>query len=233
MAYGIDKKCIMVVAAHPDDEVLGCGGTIARLSDEGHDVYVTIMGEGVTSRSHENGVHEKKEIELLHSSCHRAGELIGAKDLFLLNLPDNCFDTLPLLEIVKKIENVFYRIKPNIIFTHHGGDLNIDHVIAHRATMTATRPIENCTVEDFYAFEIASSTEWSFQQFHPIFRPNVFFNIRETLDKKIEAMMCYASEVRSFPHPRSAEALRTNANRWGSVVGGECAEAFELIRSLK
>ncbi|MDP6808724.1 MAG: PIG-L family deacetylase, partial [Desulfobacterales bacterium] len=104
MAYGIDKKCIMVVAAHPDDEVLGCGGTIARLSDEGHDVYVTIMGEGVTSRSHENGVHEKKEIELLHSSCHRAGELIGAKDLFLLNLPDNCFDTLPLLEIVKKIE---------------------------------------------------------------------------------------------------------------------------------
>lgn len=223
---------ILVIAAHPDDEVLGCGGTISRLVKENQNVFITILGEGITSRYREWEQADERLTETLHADSRKVADLLGARDLFLYDLPDNRFDTVPLLSVVKIIEELVERIKPTVIYTHHGGDLNIDHAITHRAVLTATRPMVGTPVKDIFAFEVASSTEWSFQQFTPHFRPSVFFDIGGTIDKKIEAIKMYDSEVRSFPHPRSPEALKTCARRWGSVVGLQYAESFELIRSI-
>jgi len=158
--------------------------------------------------------------------------MLGAKGHFLYNFPDNRFDTVPLLDIVKTIENLIDKIKPEIIYTHHGGDLNIDHVITHRAVMTATRPVKNCPVKEIYAFEVPSSTEWAFCQFQPAFQPNVFVDITATLDLKIRMMQIYETEVRNYPHPRSPELLRATAIKSGSIAGLKSAECFRLIRSI-
>jgi len=224
---------ILVVAAHPDDEVLGCGGTISRLSGEGHELYALILGEGITSRHPERKQEDSPFIYSLQNSCRKSADSLGVKEVFFHQLPDNRFDTVPILDVIKIIEESVNRVEPKAIYTHHGGDLNIDHVITHRAVMTAVRPMKDCMVEDVYAFEIASSTEWSFQRFQPVFKPNVFMNIKDTIESKIAAMQYYENEIRLFPHPRSPEALRINARRWGSVIGVEYAEAFELIRSLR
>jgi LmbE family N-acetylglucosaminyl deacetylase len=224
---------ILVVAAHPDDEVLGCGGTIARLAKEGHDVYIAILGEGITSRYERREQADRGMVEALHARSREVADLLGAKDLFVYDLPDNRFDTVPLLDVVKVIEGLVKRFQPQVIYTHHGGDLNIDHVVVHRAVLTATRPIQGQSVLDVYAFEVPSSTEWSFQQFMPSFRPNVFVDITHTLDIKVQAMSLYDTEVRLFPHPRSPEAIRAIARQWGTVVGCEAAEPFELIRSVR
>jgi len=134
---------------------------------------------------------------------------------------------------VKIVEDLVSRIEPEIIYTHHAGDLNVDHGVIHRAVLTATRPVAGQTVREIYAFEVPSSTEWAFQRIEPSFRPNVFVDVTATLDAKIAAMECYESEARKFPHPRSPEALRAIAMRWGSVVGCDAAEAFELVRSVR
>jgi LmbE family N-acetylglucosaminyl deacetylase len=223
---------ILVVVAHPDDEILGCGGTIARLARERHDVFIAILGEGITSRTGRRGASGQKQVKALHKQSKQVAKLLGAKDLLLHHLPDNRFDTLPLLDIVKIIENLIVKLSPEIIYTHHGGDLNIDHVITHRAVLTATRPIAGCPVKRLYAFEVPSSTEWTFGHLEPAFHPNVFVDISTTLEIKIKALMVYESEVREFPHPRSIEALRSIARWWGSVVGVGAAEAFELIRDI-
>ncbi len=224
---------ILIIAAHPDDEVLGCGGTMARLSDEGHDVFVSILGEGITSRYTNRTEADQNAIDSLHACSHRVGELLGIKKVYMDRLPDNQFDTVPLLEIIKKIEKLIDTVQAEIVFTQHGGDLNIDHVVLHRAVMTATRPMKGRPVKKVCAYEVPSSSEWAFQQFAPAFRPSVFYDIEETLERKIQAMKLYESESNPFPHPRSSEALYAYAKRWGSVVGCQAAEAFELIWSLQ
>ena len=229
----IDRNKVLIVVAHPDDEVLGCGGTIARLTGEGHDVYVAILGEGITSRYEKREQTDQGIIKELQDRSRQASKSLGIKQLYLYDLPDNRFDTVPLLDIVKTVEELINRFQPQIVYTHHSGDLNIDHIITHRAVMTATRPVENCQVEEIYAFEVASSTEWAFGQFQPAFRPNVFVDISRTLETKIQAMQIYESETQPFPHPRSPEALRAIACCWGSVAGLEAAEAFELVRSIR
>jgi len=224
---------IIVVVAHPDDEVLGCGGTIANLSREGHDVYVAILGEGITSRYKNRNSVDLKLLETLKENCKAVAKLLGAKDIFLYGLPDNRFDTIPLLDIVKIIEELVECLQPQVVYTHHGGDLNIDHVIVNRAVLTATRPVKGQSVREVYAFEVPSSTEWSFQHFEPIFHPNVFVDISNTIETKIKALTYYDTEIRAFPHPRSSEGIRAIACRWGTAVGKEAVEAFELIRMIR
>jgi LmbE family N-acetylglucosaminyl deacetylase len=224
---------VLIIAAHPDDEVLGCGGTMARLASEGHEVYVMILGEGVTSRYVRREDAGAELLDDLHSCTHEAGKLLGVKDIFMFDLPDNRFDTVPLLEVIKLIEGVIERVRPAAIYAQHGGDLNIDHATVYRATLAATRPVPGSSVARVHAFEVASSTEWSFGQFAPAFQPNVFVDISATLDLKIRAMACYKDEIRPFPHPRSAEALRAIAQRWGSVAGVLAAEAFALVREIR
>lgn len=224
---------MLIVAAHPDDEVLGCGGTIARLAIEKNEVFIAILGEGITSRFIERNEADIKLIQALHDRSSQVAGFLGAKDLFLYSLPDNRFDTVPLLDIVRKIEGLIDKVKPSVIYTHFAGDLNIDHVITHRAVLTATRPIEGHPVKEIYAFEVPSSTEWAFGQYNGAFNPNVFVDISETLELKIKAMELYESESQHFPHPRSTEALKASAHYRGSAVGFEAAEAFELIRETR
>ena len=225
-------KNILAIAAHPDDEVLGCGATIARLASEGARVSILILANGLTSRMDFDESNEEILLKTHHDRAIRAGKLLGAVEVNLAGFPDQKMDLVPLLEITHTIEKEIQRIQPDTIFTHHGGDLNLDHAITFRATMTATRTLSGCTVKKVYAYEIPSSTEWSFQQFNPVFSPNTFYRIDQTIVRKIEAMQIYESETRPWPHPRSPEALVTLAKRWGSVTGQGLSEAFQLVRSI-
>ena len=223
----------LVVAAHPDDEVLGCGATAARLAAHGEDVVLAILGEGAVSRYSNPADADQQEVAALAADSRRAADVLGAKEVRLFGLPDNRFDTVALLDIVKLIEDVIADVSPQCIYTHHGGDLNIDHQMVFKATLAATRPVPGQGVTELYAFEVNSSTEWAFQRVHPVFRPSVFVDVSETLDVKVEALEAYSSEIRAFPHPRSPEAVRAAAQRWGSVVGVAAAEAFEPIRVIR
>lgn len=223
-------KRILVVAAHPDDEVLGCGGTIARMSREGHDITIAILGEGITARYPKPEKARRSLTAKLGENTRKAADLLGVKKVIAKTLPDNRFDTVPMLEIIKMIEEIIKKTSPQIIYTHHGGDLNIDHMIVNRAVLTATRPMTDFAVGEIYSFEVPSSTEWTFGQFRPAFKPNVFVEVSTSLEKKLAAMEIYESETRQFPHPRSREALIAIARRWGSVAGLQAAEAFELVR---
>lgn len=227
------KEKILVVAAHPDDEVLGCGATIKRFTKEGKDVYIAILGEGITSRYKKREDADTRSVNELKKKSQKVANYLGVKSLFSFDLPDNRFDTFGLLDIVKIIEGAIERVHPATIFTHHGSDLNIDHVITHRAVMTAARPASGCPVKDILLFEVASSTEWSFGQFKPVFNPNVFYEISKELDVKINAMKLYDTELREFPHPRSRETIIACARRWASVSGLKAAEAFVLLRSIR
>jgi LmbE family N-acetylglucosaminyl deacetylase len=225
------KDKVLVVAAHPDDEILGCGGTMARLVNEGCDVYTLILGTGIAGR-YENADEEKikGEVEGLKKQAFVANEAIGVKEVFFHDFPDNRLDTVALLDVVKVIERLKESIKPDIIFTHHAGDLNIDHQITYKAVLTAARPLAEETVREIYSFEVLSSTEWNY----PLsFSPNVFFDIADTIDGKMEAMGQYKSELRKFPHPRSIEAIESNAKVWGMKAGLKYAEAFECVRTIK
>ncbi len=224
----MNRQPVLIVAAHPDDEVLGCGGTIARLCGEGHDVHVVILGEGITSRGPDQDcATQLKDLETASSNACR---IMGACRPEMFNLPDNRFDTVPLLDIVRTIEGVVERIKPGAIFTHHPGDLNIDHVITSRAVLTATRPLPGQTVREVYLFEILSSTEWGFQKTGSAFKPNLFYAIEAQLPVKLDALRAYESEIRAFPHPRSEQAVIAAAQRWGSCIGHASAEPFEVAR---
>ena len=189
---------ILVVAAHPDDEVLGCGGTLAHTSDE-HDVHILILGEGITSRLDSRDEAEPRQIEQLRSDAQEAARLLGSRSLECGGLPDNRFDQVPLLDIVKMVEARVQALTPDTIYTHHPGDLNVDHGLTFRAVLTATRPEAEQPVRELLSFEIPSSTEWAFQRIVPTFRPNVFVDISRTIETKIAAMKCYESEARRAP----------------------------------
>jgi LmbE family N-acetylglucosaminyl deacetylase len=224
---------VSVIAAHPDDELLGCGGTAARLAHEGHLVSFAILGEGITSRQPQREAADREQVSALRTTSEQVANLLGAKKLSMHGLPDNRFDTLPLLEVVKIVEQVIEEWRPDVIYTHHCGDLNVDHQVVGRAVLTATRPMRGQCVRELYMFEVASSTEWAFQQLAPVFNPNVFVDISSTLSLKLEGMRAYECEIRRFPHPRSEEALRAIAQRWGSVAGCNAAEAFQAVRVLR
>ncbi len=227
----MSQKKIMVIAAHPDDEVLGCGGTISRLIEEGYDAYTLILGKGIGARfpTEEKKKEKNRYVNILIREMQNANKLMGVKKVYSFDLPDNKFDSMPLLDIVKKIEQVKKIVQPDIVFTHYKKDLNIDHKITYEAVITASRPLEDETVKTIYSFEVLSSTEWNY----PLsFSPTIFFDISSSLKKKIQALKCYTSELREFPHPRSLKAVEINAKNWGVKVGLSSAEAFELVRSI-
>ena len=219
-------KKILIVAAHPDDEVLGCFGTVAKLIKKGYKAYTLILGEGKTSRDNFN----KKELEKIKDEILKANNVIGIDKIFIEHFPDNRFDSVNLLDIVKVVEKVKNEIKPDIIFTHFQNDLNIDHQITYKAVITATRALKNESVKEIYSFEILSSTEWNY----PLsFNPDVYFDISSTIDLKLKAMSEYKSELREFPHPRSLEGIKLNAKYLGMRVGREYVEAFKCVRIIR
>jgi len=225
------SKKILIVASHPDDEVLGCFGTVARLIKEGYEAYTLILGEGKTGRDDKRDIESKKEeIEILNGEIEKANSLIGVKKVFVESFPDNRFDSVDLLDIIKIISKVKEEIKPDIIFTHYENDLNIDHQITYKAVITATRPMEDETVKEIYSFEILSSTEWNY----PLsFSPDTYFDISSTIDLKLKAMNQYGSELCLYPHPRSLEGIELNAKYHGMRIGKRFVEAFKSIRIIK
>lgn len=220
----------LVVAAHPDDEVLGCGATIARLSDRGCAVDVLILAEGVTSRYADPSQAPSADLDALHAQARAAGALLGARSVTVAGFPDNRMDTVAMLDVVQRVEQAVAATRPQLVLTHHGGDLNIDHQVVHQAVLTATRPTGPQTPSAVLLFEVASSTEWAFSRFAPTFRPQVFVDVAATLNQKLSAMAVYDGESRPFPHPRSPQALTSLARTRGSAAGLHAAEAFDLAR---
>jgi len=225
------SKKILIVVAHPDDEVLGCFGTVARLIQEGYEAYTLILGEGKTSRDEVRQVENKKdEIAELNNEIQNANNVIGIKKVFVESFPDNRFDSVDLLDIIKVISKVKKEVKPDIIFTHYEHDLNVDHQVTYKAVITATRPMENECVKEIYSFEILSSTEWNY----PLsFSPDTFYDVSEMIDLKIKAMEAYTSELCEYPHPRSLDGIELSAKYQGMRVGKEYVEAFKSVRVLK
>ncbi len=225
----------MVVVAHPDDELLGLGATMNKLiSEYGITAHVVILGEGITSRSEERDVEKWKEELAIHKqNIQNAQKAIGYQSLAVYDFPDNRFDTVALLDIIKVIEKEKQLFKPEIIFTHHGGDVNIDHQRVFEAVITAGRPMAQEKVKSIIAFETPSGTEWRASSDPRHFIPNFFVSVsEENINAKIKGMESYEFEKRPYPHPRSPQALKIQAQRWGVAVGTEFAEAFQVIRII-
>ena len=223
---------ILIIAAHPDDEVLGCGGTVAKMSKNGDNVDVLIISDGVSSRNLKDKVL-KKNLILRRKACKLSCDLLGINKPDFENFPDNQLDKIPLLKITRVIEKKIKKIKPNIIFTHHWGDLNIDHQKISKAVITACRPQKSNNVKTLLFFEIPSSTEWQISSKKNLFSPNWFFDISSTINLKIKALKFYKSELKKSPHPRSLAVIKTLAEWRGAVVGSKAAEAFELGRKYE
>lgn len=225
----------MVVVAHPDDELLGLGGTMHKLIKSGNvSTHVVILGEGITSRADNRDTEKcKRELEIHRCNIKKAQEAIGYHSISTYNFADNRFDSHDFLDIVKIIEKEKQAFSPDIIFTHHGGDLNIDHQITFRAVVTATRPMQHEIVRMIITFETPSGTEWQASNDPFKFSPNMFVNIeQEDLDAKIKGMEAYEFERREYPHPRSPKALQICAQYRGVQIGCAYAEAFQIIRIL-
>ena len=221
---------VLVVAAHPDDEVLGCGGTIARHTSEGDSVHVVLMAEGITSRK---ATSQTGMLEKLHEVARHANKLLGVEEVLLEGLPDNRLDSLDRLEVTQRIEDHIKHWKPSIVYTHHCGDVNLDHQIVHHAVVTACRPQPGHCVEKLLFFEVASSTEWQPPGSGAPFQPTWFVDVSKTLDRKVAAIGAYEAEMRNWPHPRSARGVQHHAHWRGASVGVEAAEAFMLGRCLR
>lgn len=219
---------VLVIAAHPDDDVLGCGGAVARHAAAGDTVETVIVAEGATSRA---GAGEATP-ETLRAAAAKAAGILGSAPPRFLGLRDNRLDSVDLLDIVQALEAVIAEVEPTLVYTHHGGDLNIDHRIVFEAALTACRPVPGATVKRFYYFETLSSTEWAAPSIGPSFRPQRYVGIAETLPAKLAALECYQVEMRDFPHARSIEAIEALARSRGAQAGLAAAEAFEVIREL-
>lgn len=227
------SRSILVVAAHPDDEALGCGATIAKHKKCGDEVHVVILAEGVTSRDKKRDCKQRSsDLSQLAKAAHKANEVLGVSSLTLHDFPDNRMDSVNLLDVIKVVEEIVNKYKPEIVYTHHHGDLNIDHKIVHEAVMTACRPMPSQIAKTLLFFEIPSSTEWQIPNSTSYFMPNWFMNVTNTLSIKLRALELYQSEMRKWPHSRSIEAVEHLARWRGASVGVEAAEAFVLGRNL-
>ena len=230
----LDQLKILIISAHPDDEVLGCGGSMAKWSRDGNEVHLLIMAEGATSRDKQRDRgHRTEDLSILAQSTNQAAEILGVRSVELLNYPDNRMDSVELLDVVKSVEERIEKLQPAMVVTHHAGDLNIDHRVIHQAVITACRPQPRQTVKRILSFEVPSSTEWQSPSSGNPFVPNWFEDIFDTLDLKIKALEAYESEMREWPHARSIKALEHLARWRGSSVGVEAAEAFMLVREIR
>jgi LmbE family N-acetylglucosaminyl deacetylase len=224
-------ETVLVAAAHPDDEVLGCGGTLARHAARGDRVHVLFFADGTSSRLADGVVNEL--IDRRVAEANAAAKIMKINPPQFLGLSDQRLDLLSLLDLTHALEVVMSEIAPTVVYTHHGSDLNLDHRLVYQAVLTACRPTPGAVLKSIYAFETLSSTEWGSSGTGPEFRPNRFVNISDHLDRKIEALAAYSSEVRAFPHPRSLEGARALATIRGTTIGVTAAEAFEIVREIE
>jgi N-acetylglucosamine malate deacetylase 1 len=220
-------ETVLVVAAHPDDEALGCGGTIARHIAAGDAVHVLFVADGVRGRG-----EGRDAIAQRRANCHHALALLGVKEPSFLDLVDQKLDATPLYDVTTAIENATRDLRPDVVYTHHAGDLNADHRVVSQAVLTAFRPLPGAAGRCIYGFEVASSTEWAFGSTGEDFRPARFVDISATFDAKMAALRAYDGEMRNFPHARSYKAVEALAVWRGATVGVPYAEAFTVFREV-
>jgi len=213
-------KRILVIAAHPDDEMLGCGGTIKKFINSGYEVITVIVAQGRPS--------ERRRI---NKFSRLANTHLGIKKVIFLNYPNLRLETYPLHTIVKKLSRLIDRYEPEVVLTHYHGDINLDHQITFQAVLTATRPLPGTKAVEILCFETVASTEWGATK-NESFRPNFFVDITDTIDDKMKALRHYDVEMRPAPHPRSYEGIRLLAGVRGMSVGVSYGEAFEIVRRI-
>ncbi|MBN1461183.1 MAG: PIG-L family deacetylase [Armatimonadetes bacterium] len=218
----MSDRRVLVIAAHPDDEILGCGGALALHSRNGDEVSVLIVCEGESVRyGAEDGVDQ--------AACtRRAADILGISQVCELGFPDQKLDTVPSIDLIRPIEELVASFCPHVVYSQFGGDVNRDHQLLFKAVLVAARPTQK-GLETLLVFDTASSTEWSFPR---AFVPDTFVDISTTLDLKLRAMAEYDTEVREYPHPRSLESLRYRAHAWGNQVCLDAAEAFMTVRRI-
>lgn len=219
-------KKILLVVAHPDDEVLGCGATVAKHVQAGDEVHLLVLADGETSRAQADLSHR-------HGALAKSCQTLGIKTHQQESFPDNQMDSVPLIHIVRKIEERLKAIKPELIYTHYVHDLNVDHQITHAAVLTACRPQPGASVREIRCFEVVSSTHWTSSQAGHTFSPNLFIDVASTLAQKMAALKHYDAEMRPWPHQRSYKGLEVLAQFRGASVGVEAAEAFVIERRLE
>lgn len=223
-----ERRRVAAIFAHPDDEILGCGGAMAMHADKGDEVHILILATGLASRAAPTG----DALAELRSHAEAAAKVVGARSIEFGAFPDNAMDSVPLLDIVKCVESFVGRHQPDVIYTHHRGDLNVDHRCTHDAVATARRLLPGNRPVEILACEVLSSTEWGLPS-GPVFTPTDFLDIATALDRKVEAMCCYAGEIRDWPHPRSERGIRTLAHLRGAQCGRDAAEAYMTVRRLR
>ena len=220
-------KSVLVVAAHADDEVLGCGATIKKHIDSGDQVTIIFMTDGVGSRSVESTDGSNRSM-----AKEKALQVLGVSAQYQFDFPDNAMDSIPLLEITKAVEHYLDQFKPDLIYTHFHGDLNVDHQICFNAVMTATRPIPGMCVKEIYGFEVLSSTEWQLKT-EQVFTPQLYVDVSDCFTDKIKALEAYSDEMRESPHSRSMDHVDGLGKHRGHTIGVEYAEAFMTYRIIR
>ena len=216
----------MVVAPHPDDEVLGCGATMKKLSDEGHQAFVLIMSRGTPK------YYAEARIDNVRREAREAHQLLGVKETLFFDFHAPELDTVPLADLSRSIAQVINEKKIHTLFLPHRGDIHNDHALVFKAGLVAARPVGNYTVKEIYCYETLSETEWAAPFADDAFIPGLFVNVTSFFDHKLRAMECFKSQVREFPNPRSLENLEALAKFRGATVGFERAEAFMAIRQI-
>lgn len=217
---------ILIIAAHPDDEVLGCGGMIVNRVKQGDQVVVVILTDGAVTR------YKKVMAKVLRRNAMECAKILGISKIIFKDLPNQLLDTVPITKVIKEIESVINEVRPDVVYTHDKGDLNRDHAVIYEATLVAARPLPGIAINKLFTYFVPSSSEYNDTDEKVVFIPNVFVDIRKSIDKKVKAFVCYKSEERAYPHPRSPKALKVYAGRWGIQAGIEYAEAFRLIREI-
>lgn len=224
---------VAIIAAHPDDEILGCGGTIAKHVKAGDEVHILILAEGITSRDKKRDPENRtEELSKLKKTAQDANKVLGVTSLEICDFPDNRMDSVDRLDVIKVVEEFIIKERPEIIYTHHSSDINIDHRCLSDAVVVAARPSPDSSVKLLLFFETASSTEWQVPANTANFAPNWWVDISKTLDLKMQALDIYQSEMRPWPHARSNESLKHLAHWRGASVGCYAAEAFVLGRHI-
>jgi LmbE family N-acetylglucosaminyl deacetylase len=213
---------VLVIGTHPDDELLGCGGTVARHTERGDRATSVIVCEGESLRYGRGAVGQRAQVD-------RAAAILGVDDVRFLDHADQQLDQIPLTDVIGELEDIVCDVRPHIVYAQHGGDVNRDHQLVFQALLVATRPTHP-SIHTVLTFDTPSSTEWGYPR---TFVPDTWIDISSTLDRKLRAMACYESELRAYPHPRSLEAIAHRAHAWGSHACLTAAEVFVTVRRIE
>lgn len=220
---------VLCVGAHPDDEVIGAGGTLAKHVAEGDDVFVLLLSDGEMARYETETDDAMERREDRRERARAASEVLGIESIEVLDYWGNQLDDVALIDVVRDVETAIDEFRPDVIYTHNYGDLNVDHQLIARAVRTASRPLVDSPVDRILSFEVLSSTEWAMPTADTAFQPTVFVDIEGFLETKMEALSAYDDEIREPPHPRSVRSIRNNGVLWGEKVGMAAAEPFQLL----